>query len=220
LGVDKIARHAKRLGLGKRSGLDLGNEKGGLIPTSEWKLRKWGVPWQGGETISTSIGQSFVLTTPVQVANLISTIFNGGLRYKPQVTKWVRKTGGENLFEFTPQLAGKAGIKPEHLNLIKKALIGVVNQPRGTGSKARLEEITVAGKTGTAQVVALKKEDGPKRDSEIPFKHRDHAWFVAAAPADTPEIAVAVLIEHGGHGGSAAAPIAKELIKAYLGVLL
>ncbi|MBW1780639.1 MAG: penicillin-binding protein 2 [Deltaproteobacteria bacterium] len=218
LGVDKIAQYARRLGLGKKTGLDLGNEKSGLIPTSKWKLKRWGVPWQGGETVSTSIGQSFVLTTPVQLANLISAVFNGGHIYRPQVTKWVRKPGGENLFEFTPQSAGEANIKPEHLDLIKRALIGVVNQPRGTGKKARLKDITVAGKTGTAQVVALKKEDSSKRESDIPLKFRDHAWFVAVAPAETPEIAVAVLIEHGGHGGSAAAPIARELIRTYLQV--
>ena len=219
LGVDKIARYSRRLGLGMRTGLDLDNEKSGLIPTREWKLKRWGIPWQAGETVSTSIGQSFVLTTPVQIANLISAVFNGGYIYKPQVTKWVRKTEGENLFEIASQTAAQAGIKPEHLNLVKDALIGVVNQPRGTGSKAKLKGVTVAGKTGTAQVVALKKEDRTTDESEIPLKFRDHAWFVAVAPADTPKIAVAVLVEHGGHGGSAAAPIARELIKAYLGVL-
>ncbi|MFH1082670.1 MAG: penicillin-binding protein 2 [Pseudomonadota bacterium] len=218
LGVDKIARYATRLGLGKKTGLDLSQEKGGLIPTSEWKLRRWGVPWQAGETVSTSIGQSFVLVTPVQMANLISIVFNGGRSFTPQVTKWVRKTGGENVFEFAPQSNGKAGIKQEHLDLVKKALIGVVNQPRGTGSKAKLKEVTVAGKTGTAQVVALPAGERSKQETAIPWKFRDHAWFVAIAPADTPKIAVAVLVEHGGHGGSAAAPIAKELIKAYLDV--
>jgi len=216
LGVDKIAQYARRLGLGRRTGINLDHEKSGLIPTSEWKLRRWGVPWQGGETISTSIGQSFVLTTPIQVAALISAVFNEGHMFTPQVTKWVRKADGESLFEFSPQLAGKAGIRQGYLDLVRNALIGVVNQPHGTGSKARIEGLIVAGKTGTAQVVALKKEKDSKPESEIPWKFRDHAWFVAVAPADMPKIAVAVLIEHGGHGGSAAAPIAKELIEAYL----
>jgi len=216
LGVDKIAQYAKRLGLGNRTGLDLGQEKSGLIPTSEWKLRRWGVPWQAGETVSTSIGQSFVLTTPIQIATLISAVFNGGRIFTPQVTKWVRKTDGESLFEFSPKSPRNAGIREEYLDLVKDALVGVVNQPHGTGSKARLKDLIVAGKTGTAQVVALKKEKVSKRGSKIPRKFRDHAWFVAVAPADTPRIAVSVLIEHGGHGGSAAAPIAKELIKAYL----
>ncbi|MCF8142557.1 MAG: penicillin-binding protein 2 [Deltaproteobacteria bacterium] len=218
LGVDRIAQYAKRLGLGKETGLDLGEESSGLVPTTEWKLKKWGVPWQPGETISTSIGQSFVLTTPLQMANLISSVFNGGHIYRPQTTKWVKKSDGETLFEFEAISAGEAGIKPEHLELVKKALVGVVNQPHGTGSKARLKDIIVAGKTGTAQVIALKKEGGSKREEAVPFKFRDHAWFVAIAPASNPEIAVAVLVEHGGHGGSAAAPIAKEIIQAYLQV--
>jgi penicillin-binding protein 2 len=218
LGVDKIAQYARRLGLGKESGLDLGNEKDGLIPTTEWKLKRWGIPWQPGETVSAAIGQSFVLTTPIQLANLISLVFNGGRIYRPQVTKWVRKPNGDSLFEFAPISAGDTGIKPKNLDLVKKALVGVVNQAHGTGSKAKLKDIIVAGKTGTAQVVALKKDNGPKREEDIPLKFRDHAWFVAVAPASDPEIAVSVLIEHGGHGGSAAAPIAREIIKAYLQV--
>lgn len=218
LGVDRIARYAHQLGLGKKTGLNLGHEKGGLIPTAEWKRKRWGTPWQGGETVSTAIGQSFVLVTPLQVATFVSAVFNGGHVYRPQVTRWVRKPGGESIFEFAPQLIRDVKIKPEYLELVKKALSGVVNHPRGTGSKARLVDITVAGKTGTAQVVNLKKEKEAKAKGEVPWKYRDHAWFVAVAPADAPRITVAVLIEHGGHGGSAAAPIAKTLIEAYLRV--
>ncbi|OQY49453.1 MAG: penicillin-binding protein 2 [Desulfobacteraceae bacterium 4572_87] len=218
LGVDRIARYARQLGLGKKTGLNLGHEKGGLIPTSEWKRKRWGVPWQGGETVSTAIGQSFVLVTPLQVATFVSAVFNGGHVYKPQVTRWVRKPGGESIFEFTPQLIRDVEIRPEYLEIVKHALSGVVNHPRGTGKKAKLADITVAGKTGTAQVVNLKKEKEAKAKGEIPWKYRDHAWFVAVAPVDAPRITVAVLIEHGGHGGSAAAPIAKTLIEAYLRV--
>lgn len=216
LGVDRIARYAERLGLGRKTGINLDNETSGLIPTKKWKLRRFNIPWQAGETISTSIGQSFVLTTPVQLASLVSAVFNGGHLFMPQVTRWVGKSGEKKIFEFSPKLARDTGIKQEYLDLVKKALIGVVNQPHGTGSKARIKGITVAGKTGTAQVVALKTEKESKSGDEIPWKYRDHAWFVAVAPAERPRIAVAVLIEHGGHGGSAAAPIAKELIKAYL----
>ena len=218
LGVDRIARYAHQLGLGQKTGLNLGHEKGGLIPTAEWKRKRWGTPWQGGETVSTAIGQSFVLVTPLQVATFVSAVFNGGHVYRPQATQWVRKPGGESIFEFAPQLIRDVEIKPEYLELVKKALSGVVNHPRGTGSKARLVDITVAGKTGTAQVVNLKKEKEAKAKGEVPWKYRDHAWFVAVAPADAPRITVAVLIEHGGHGGSAAAPIAKTLIEAYLRV--
>ncbi len=218
LGVDRIAHYAHQLGLGQKTGLNLGHEKGGLIPTAEWKRKRWGTPWQGGETVSTAIGQSFVLVTPLQVATFVSAIFNGGHVYRPQVTQWVRKSGGESIFEFAPQLIRDVKIKPEYLELVKKALSGAVNHPRGTGSKAKLVDITVAGKTGTAQVVNLKKEKEAKAKGEVPWKYRDHAWFVAVAPTDAPRITVAVLIEHGGHGGSAAAPIAKTLIEAYLRV--
>lgn len=218
LGVDRIARYAHQLGLGQKTGLNLGHEEGGLIPTAEWKLKRFGVPWQGGETVSTAIGQSFVLVTPLQVATFVSAVFNGGHVFRPQVTRWVRKSGGESIFEFTPQLVRDVEIKPEYLEFVKQALSGAVNHPRGTGTKAKLVDITVAGKTGTAQVVNLKKEKESKVKGEIPWKYRDHAWFVAVAPADAPRITVAVLIEHGGHGGSAAAPIAKTLIEAYLRV--
>ena len=219
LGIDRIARYAGRFGLGKKTGFDLGNEKKGLVPSTQWKLKRWGVPWQPGETVSTAIGQSFVLATPLQLANLISSVFNGGHIYAPQTTRWVRRPNGESLFEFQPVPIADIGIKPEHLEKVKKALIGVVNEPRGTGSKARIQDIVVAGKTGTAQVVGIKKGSGSAKEEDIPLKFRDHAWFVAVAPAADPKIAVSVLIEHGGHGGSAAAPIARDMIKAWLQVL-
>jgi penicillin-binding protein 2 len=216
LGIDKIAKYAKLLGMGRESGLALGNEKNGLVPTKEWKMRRYGVPWQTGETISCSIGQSFVLATPIQMATLISAVFNGGVIHKPQITKWIREPGGERTHRFTPQPPEKLGIKKEYLNVVKNALCGVVNEPRGTAKKARVKGFTVAGKTGTAQVIAMKKDPALKKEEEIPWKYRDHAWFIALAPAEAPEIAVAVIVEHGGHGGSAAAPIAKELIETFL----
>jgi len=218
LGVDKIGRYARRFGLGKTTGFDVGQEKKGLIPTRRWKLKKFGEPWQEGETVSMSIGQSFLLVTPIQMATLIASIFNGGALYKPQVTRWVGKAEYKKVHEFAPILTGRPGIRREYLELVKKALVGVVHEPRGTGSLARLKHITVAGKTGTAQVVARKKgTDADNNEDEIPFQFRDHAWFAAVAPADSPEIALAIIIEHGGHGGSVAAPIAREMIEVYLG---
>ena len=216
LGINRIARYAKKFGLGKMTGFDAGKEGGGLIPTNKWKLKRFGVPWQAGETISVSIGQSFVLVTPIQMATLISTVFNGGIIYKPQVTKWIGTSKEEKGYSFAPKIAGKAGIRREYMELVKKSLVGVVNEPHGTGWRAKMKNITVAGKTGTAQVVSLEKEKGATVSKEIPWKYRDHAWFVALAPAEKPRIALAVVIEHGGHGGSAAAPIAKKIIKAYL----
>jgi penicillin-binding protein 2 len=216
LGVDKIAQYSRKFGLGRKTGFELGHERSGLIPDRQWKLKRWGVPWQEGETVSTSIGQSFVLVTPIQMAALIAATFNGGVLYRPQVTKWVGRTEKEELYEFVPVLKRQVGIRQEYLEIVKKALVGVVNERRGTGKKARVDGITVAGKTGTAQVISLKKEKLLGEEGEVPEEFKDHAWFVAIAPAENPQIAVAVLVEHGGKGGRDAAPIAREIIKAYL----
>jgi penicillin-binding protein 2 len=218
LGVDRIARYARRFGFGDSTGIDIDHEKKGLIPDREWKLSKYGVPWQGGETLSMSIGQSFVLVTPIQVASFVSAVFNGGKLYRPQLTQWVGKTAGEKIFAFEPELRGNLEIRQEYLNFVRNALVSAVNGVHGTGSKAKLEDIIVAGKTGTAQVIGLKQEEGwTDRNKEIPQRYRDHAWFTAVAPANNPRIALAILIEHGGHGGSVAAPMARKIIKGYLG---
>ena len=216
LGVSKIALYAKKFGLGKKTGIDIGKEEEGLIPTPEWKLNRFHIPWQPGETLSLSIGQSFLLVTPIQMASLISAVFNGGHLYKPQITKQVLMPDGKEVYGFEPRLNGNVGIKDEYLEFIKKALTGVVNEPHGTGRMAMLKHVTVAGKTGTAQVIATEKEREAAKHGKISLHFMNHAWFVAVAPADNPRIALAILIEHGGHGGSAAAPIARELIGTYL----
>jgi penicillin-binding protein 2 len=218
LGVDNIARYARRLGLGKETGFSVGQEKEGLIPTSKWKLKRFGVPWQLGETISMSIGQSFVLVTPIQVASMIAAVFNGGFIFKPQVTKQAGKEGDDKGYNFRPQMVQSAGFKKEHLDFVKSALVGAVNDTRGTGWRAKLKDITVAGKTGTAQVITLEKDkEKDFKADEIPPRLRDHAWFVAVAPAEKPRIALAIIIENGGHGGKVAAPIGKKMIMSYLG---
>ena len=213
LGADKIAAYAKRMGLGTRTGFDLGFERSGLVPTRSWKLRRWGVPWQMGETLSFAIGQSYLLITPLQAACLISCVFNGGYLYEPQVSKLVQDPDGNVLYAFRPRIKGQLSFSEEHMQIIRDALVGVVNEPHGTGRRAAIEGVMVAGKTGTAQVVGLDKGDKGESDEE---RFRDHAWFVAVAPADNPLIAVSVLVEHGGHGGSGAAPIAREVIEHFL----
>lgn len=216
LGVDRIARYARDFGFGDVTGIDIDHEKKGLIPDREWKLSKYGVPWQGGETLSMAIGQSFVLATPIQVASFFAAVFHGGKLYRPQLTQWVGKTGGEKISAFEPELREKLKIRREYLNFVRNALVSAVNGVHGTGSKAKLDDITVAGKTGTAQVIGLKKEEvWSDRNKELPRRYRDHAWFAAVAPADNPRIALAILIEHGGHGGSVAAPMARKIIKGY-----
>jgi penicillin-binding protein 2 len=216
LGVDKIAATSKMFGLGRKTGINLDYERGGLVPTSKWKLKRWGVPWQAGETLSLAIGQSFMLVTPLQMANMISAVFNGGVLHTPKVIKWVGTKKGR-IYEAGVSPSGRIRAEEKNLALIRRALIGVVNEPHGTGSRSRLKDLVVAGKTGTAQVVKLQEEKGTKDEEEVPIDFRDHAWFVAIAPVDQPRLALAILVEHGGHGGSAAAPIAKKMLETYLG---
>jgi penicillin-binding protein 2 len=214
LGVDRIAQYAKMCGLGSATDFELGFEKDGLIPTSEWKLQRFGIPWQPGETISTAIGQGYVLVTPLQMARLISALFNGGYLYQPSVIKWVGKEN-KKFYRFVPKVLGHLHAKEQNMALIRDALIGVVNEPHGTGSSARLKNFTVAGKTGTAQVLELGKEKAVSKEAAAEFE--DHAWFLGIAPVENPTLAVAILVENGGHGGSAAAPIAKRMFETYLG---
>jgi len=215
IGIDTIARYARLLGLGSETGLRLGSEKPGLIPDREWKLNHWHVPWQEGETLSVSVGQSFTLVTPLQMARFISALFNGGILFRPQETRLVGKGKENAVFRFRPDIMGRWNVSEEHVELIKRAMIGVVNEPRGTGKAARTDIIQVAGKTGTAQVIALPEGKEPIEEEEVPYKFRDHSWFVAVAPAERPELALSIVIEHGGGGGGTAAPIAKRIIEGY-----
>ena len=215
LGVDLIAQYANRCGFGMKTGFELGSEREGLIPTSQWRLKAKGAPWQPGDTINMAIGQGFVLITPIQAASFISAVFNGGVLYQPKIIRQI--TDDQNVpyqFQATPR--SLLQVKPEYLDLIKQGLIGVVNEPQGTGGRARINTVTVAGKTGTAQVIALEKEKTLERGKKIPPHFQDHAWFIAVAPAQKPSLALAILIENGGHGGTIAAPLAKMMFEAYL----
>ena len=198
LGIDKIYKYATALGLGKDTGLNLMiRERHGLIPNTEWKRQKKKMPWYLGETYNAAIGQGYVSVTPIQMARMIATFSNGGTVYPLSLIK-----GGSKAI-------GQLGIKPVTIETIKEALAGVVNEPGGTGHAAQSQAVIISGKTGTAQVIG--KQRGVSGE-----KYMDHAWFVAFAPLDKPEIALSVFVEHGGHGGTAAAPIAKRAIEAYL----
>ncbi len=210
LGVDRIARCAFELGLGRETGYPLGREKPGLIPTSSWKLKRIKIPWQPGETLSTSIGQGFNLVTPMQVAAAVSAVANGGTVYQPRLVRAIRAPHGETLKEFPVIPSRQARVNPENLEFVREALWGVVNSPGGTGGRARIPGFDVAGKTGTAQVIG-RKDDKFQTQGEF----QDHAWFTCFAPAKDAQIVVSVVVEHGGHGGSAAAPIARKVMEAY-----
>ena len=215
IGIDTIAKYAKMLGLGAKTGLQLGDEKEGLIPNKDWKLRRWHVPWQEGETLSVAVGQSFTLVTPIQMARFMSALFNGGILFRPKVTKWVGRKDKEKIFKFKPDVIGRWSLKKENMELVKRALFGVVNEPYGTGKRAKIGQINVSGKTGTSQVIALPEKKESVQERDVPYKFRDHAWFVAVAPAENPVIAVAILVEHSGSGGRVAAPIAKKIFESY-----
>jgi penicillin-binding protein 2 len=214
LGVDKIAKYAKMFDLGNLTGIGINDEKRGLIPTSEWKLRTKREPWQGGETLSIAVGQGFNLLTPIQLASMISTVANGGTVYKPNTLKKVIDDEGKLIYEEQPTIKSKIDIDPNILNTIKEALLGVTVDPKGTAYWTAKSTITnIAGKTGTAQVMALSKD---KKQIRKEWEFQDHALFVAYAPAEKPEIAVAVVVEHGGHGTTAAAPKAKKIIETFM----
>ncbi len=215
LGVDRLAWYAKASGLGSPTGINLGNESGGLVPTAAWKKKRTGISWQRGETLSVAIGQGFNLATPLQMVGLISAIANGGTRYKPMILESIKSADGRIVDRSKPQVIGKIPVSAHTLELVRKGLWEVVNSNRGTARGSRLADIEISGKTGTSQVISRKKDD-TRPEEERPAHLRPHAWFVAYAPSTAPEIAVAVLVEHGEHGSSAAAPIAAELIKTFL----
>ena len=215
LGIDTIAKYAKRFGLGRSTRLGLSREKKGLVPTTQWKLLNKNEPWQLGETISASIGQGFNLVTPIQQVILMAAVANGGILLKPYLVKRIEGPEGQIQKEFFPEIVGQIGVDPDHLEQVRKALRDVVNSARGTGKKSRLKNIIVSGKTGTAQVVRMKSNEELEKGEAIPVKYRDHAWFVAFAPYEKPVIAVAIIVEHGGHGGATAGPIAGKIFKKY-----
>ena len=215
LGINNLAKYATKLGLGELTGIVLKGEKSGLVPSKQWKKKFKNEPWYPGETISASIGQGYNLVTPLQSARMISTIASGGLLVRPYLVKRIEDYDGRLIQEFSPEVIKKIKIEPEVLRNIKEGLRGVVHEAHGTGRRARLKNVIVAGKTGTAQVVAMKDSEEIDPEEETPYSHRDHAWFVAFAPYENPEVAVSVIIEHGGHGGATAAPIAGGILKTY-----
>ncbi|MDI6776144.1 MAG: penicillin-binding protein 2 [Syntrophales bacterium] len=215
IGVDKLARYARGFGFGAVTGIDLSREKSGLIPTKEWKLAKFGEPWQMGETISLSIGQGFNSVTTIQLLNAYCAVANGGTLWRPRIIKRIETGDGRPFKTFNPEKKSSLPISRKNIDLLNYALWGVVNERGGTGYAARRTEADVCGKTGTAQVIGMPEDRKARREKIIPLRFRDHALFVCFAPYKNSEIAVAVIVEHAGHGGTVAAPIARKIIDAY-----
>lgn len=199
INIDTIANYASAFGLGRPTGIELEGEASGNVPSNKWKLRAKREKWYQGETLSVAIGQGYLSVTPIQMARLTAGLVNGGKIYKPHL-----------LADEAPELERTINVDPVNLDFIKKAMLGVVYEDKGTGNMARSGIVSIGGKTGTAQVIG-----GAVKGKYLADRHKDHAWFIAYAPQHNSQIAAAVFIEHGGHGGSAAAPVAKRVIEAY-----
>jgi len=205
LGVDRIHEMAEEIGLGKATGIDLPGEKNGLVPSSEWKKKTYGQPWFEGETVSVSIGQGAVWLTPIQLLQLSTFVANEGVTFKPQIVNRIVSPEGKVIKTFEPVIKANIKIKKDVIRIVKDGMRGVVNEPSGTAYGSRIQMINMSGKTGTAQSVGEKGKN-----------LGDHAWFIAYAPAEEPAVAISVLAEYGGHGSSAAAPIAKLIAENLL----
>ncbi|MBU1564326.1 MAG: penicillin-binding protein 2 [Proteobacteria bacterium] len=214
VGVDSLAEFAQKLGLGARTGVEMEYEKEGLTPTKNWKLKSRKAKWQDGETLSVAIGQGYNLVTPLQLCVMTAALANGGTVFKPKLIEQVVDVEGTIIENFQPELVNQEIGLDKYFKLIRKGMEEVVHGKAGTARNVAIEGLRIAGKTGTAQVVRLAQYRGLK-EADIPYVYRDHAWFTCYAPADNPEIAVTVLVEHGLHGGSGAGPIARAVLNQY-----
>ena len=215
LGIDNIFSFLSHFGFGKKTGIDIEGERSGLLPSQAWKMKRFKQKWFVGDTVSVGIGQGYNLATPLQLAVATATLANQGDQMQPQLVRQIQNAKSGVITPLAPNTISKLPIKPENLALIGNAMVDVA-RPGGTAARAAAgAPYAIAGKTGTAQVVAIKQ--GEKYvESRVAERHRDHALFIAYAPADDPKIALAILVENGGHGGSTAAPIARALFDYYL----
>ena len=218
MGIDAIARSLAPFGFGSRTGIDLEGESLGILPSPEWKRKRFRKTeqqkWYAGETISIGIGQGYNSYTPVQLAQAMAAIANNGVLYKPHLVNFVDNQRTNTRRTIEPELSHKIPLKPENIEFIKKAMAGV--NTAGTGARAFAgAQYTSGGKTGTAQVIAIKANE-KYNEKATAERHRDHSLFIAFAPLDNPKIAVAVIVENGGFGARAAAPIARAVLDYYL----
>jgi penicillin-binding protein 2 len=218
LGVDKIAEYAHQLTFGEISKIDLDGEKAGIVPSTQWANEKQHRKWYPSETISVAIGQGPLIVTPLQVANMMASIANGGTVYRPHVVKMIEKVepnGRVQRLQVASEVLHRVpNLSTPALKVVKAGLWKVVNEEGGTGGNARVTGLNIAGKTGTVQVIA---QHGWIKAEGMAFRERDHAWFASYAPGspdDAPQMVVVVFVEHGGHGGTDAAPLARLLYES------
>jgi len=215
LGVDKIAEYAHQLTFGEISKIDLDGEKAGIVPSTKWAQEKQHRKWYPSETISVGVGQGPLIVTPLQVANMMAAVANGGNVYRPHVVRMIEQEnpdGSRKRLQVAPEVLHRVKLSPSALQTTRLGLWKVVNEEGGTGGNSRLQGLEVAGKTGTVQVIAQK---GWFSTAGLPFLSRDHAWFASYAPAENPQMVVVVFVEHAGaHGGTDAAPLAKLMYES------
>jgi penicillin-binding protein 2 len=216
IGPDRIAEMAQRFGMGKPTGIDLPGERVGLVPTREWKQATLGEPWAAGETLVVGIGQGYVLATPLQLAILTARLANGRFAVQPRLTRRGGPAAAGDRDAAAPQFA-KLGVRQASLDIVREGMKAVVNRQRGTayGARINIAGQAMAGKTGTSQVRRISMRERHTRvikNEDKPWEERDHALFVGYAPVDKPRFAVCVIVEHGGNGSKAAAPVARDIL--------
>ncbi|MGD8956307.1 MAG: penicillin-binding protein 2 [Chromatiaceae bacterium] len=215
LGIDQLHDYLSQFGFGDRTGIDLTGESTGLLPSRDWKRRARRQPWYPGETLIMGIGQGYYLTTPLQLAAATAAIANNGIFYTPHVVDYLRDRDSGEINPIPPRAKSIPIAAQQNWEDVRNAMRDVVEGPRGTAKRIRSEHYRIAGKTGTAQVFTV-AQDAEYEEEGLDKKLRDHALFVAYAPVEDPQIAVAVVVENGGHGGAVAAPIARQIMDAYL----
>lgn len=215
--IDTIASYANLFGLGKKTGIPLPREVSGLIPTEAWKKNRFGQEWQPGETLSCAIGQSYVLTSTIQMAQAYGAIANGGKIFRPYIVKEIFDNKGDVTKRFMPELVSEFQLKnSKTLKAVREGLYQVVNNPKGTAFYRRGKGIQMAGKTGTSQVIRASADKVYQKCEEMDYDYRHHGVFVGFAPFDNPKIAAAALVEHGCHGSSAATPVVEAVVSKYM----
>jgi penicillin-binding protein 2 len=218
LGIDAIARALAPFGFGAKTGIDLAGEAAGVLPSPEWKLKRYKRPemqkWYAGETISIGIGQGYNSYTPLQLASALATLVNGGVMYKPHLLAHVDNSHSGERRDVQPEIVRKVRLRPENVAFIKRAMAGVVKE--GTAARA-FDKVayTAGGKTGTAQVIAIKQNE-KYEEAKVAERHRDHSLFIAFAPLESPRIALAVVVENGGFGARTAAPLARTVLDYFM----
>lgn len=212
LEIDKIQEYSNFFSFGYTTGIDLPNEKAGFFPSKEWKSLMKKEAWFPGETVITSIGQGYMNVTPLQIGVMMAGIFNGGKVYKPYVVNKIESNVDGSVVEIKPELIREMDIPAEMSKAIMDGLVDAVYTKRGTSQRAKISEFTIGGKTGTAQVVSMRRTENMD-DKDIPENWRDHSWFTGIFPAEKPRYVVVVMREHGGGGGASAAPIGGKVIK-------